>query len=157
MKPIIFIISAVVCFIGMELASWFIHKYIMHGPLWNIHKTHHQHNETALELNDVFTLFFGGIAVVLIIWGLETGNMLMAGAGTGISLYGCTYFVLHDLLIHRRIKLFKRSRSSFLNALAEAHRDHHKSRVKEKGTSFGLLLVDKKYFKKHYHRKEEKS
>ena len=152
MKPLLFIIAAVGSFIGMELASWFIHKYIMHGPLWNIHKSHHQHTNSPLELNDVFSLFFGGLAIFLIVLGLDTNNMGMAGAGVGISLYGFTYFILHDLFIHRRIKLFKKSRSPFLSALAEAHRDHHKSREKEPGTSFGLLLVNRKYLQKHYKR-----
>ena len=159
MKPILLITSAVVSFIGMELASWFIHKYIMHGPLWNIHKTHHQHSNSPLELNDLFSLFFGGISVVLIVWGLNTQNPFMSGTGLGIALYGLVYFILHDLFIHRRIKMFRKSRSPYLNALAEAHRDHHKSREKEPGTSFGLLWVNRKYFQKHYqrHRKEEKS
>lgn len=158
MKALLFTISATGAFVGMELASWFIHKYIMHGPLWNIHKTHHQHKHAGgLELNDLFSLFFGSIAVLLIIHGLDTQNMLMAGAGTGISLYGCVYFILHDLFIHRRIKLLKKSKSPFLNALTEAHYDHHKNREKEKSTSFGLLLVNKKYFLKYYYRKKLKS
>lgn len=152
-----FTITVISSFIGMELVSWFIHKYIMHGPLWKIHKSHHEHTQAPIELNDVFTMFFGGIAIWLIVWGLETAHLTMAAAGVGISLYGCTYFVLHDLFIHRRLKVFRRSRNRFLNALAEAHRDHHKSRKKEKGTSFGLLLVNLKYFKKHINRKEIKS
>ena len=155
MNVFLFIISVIGSFTGMEAASWFIHKYLMHGPLWNIHKTHHQHTKTAVELNDLFALLFGGIAIVLLVWGLNTENSILAGAGTGISLYGFSYFILHDLFIHRRIKLFKRSESPFLNALAEAHRDHHKSREKENSTSFGLLLIHKKYFKKHYHRRHK--
>lgn len=141
----------------MEIASWFIHKYIMHGPLWNIHKTHHEHNHSRPELNDVFSLFFGGTAVVLLVYGLEHQYDWITGAGIGISLYGFTYFLLHDLLIHRRIKLINKINNPVLKALAEAHHDHHKTQEKDNGVSFGLLLVHKKYFKKHFYRKNQKS
>ena len=154
MKALILIISTIGSFAGMELASWFIHKYIMHGPLWNIHKTHHQHNEHVVELNDVFTLFFAGIAAVLLYVGLGNGNMSMVGAGTGITLYGVVYFILHDVFIHRRIRLFKRSKNLLLQALADAHRDHHKSINRRPSTSYGLLLVNKKYFLKHYRKRK---
>ena len=128
----------------------------MHGPLWNIHKTHHQPDHSGLELNDVFSLFFGCIAIILIVFGPEIGSIGMTGAGFGISLYGFTYFLLHDLLIHRRVKLLNKSKNPFLKAIAEAHHDHHKSREKNTGVSFGLLLVHKKYFQKHYYRKNQK-
>lgn len=142
-------ISVIGSFIFMELASWFIHKYIMHGPLWNIHKSHHQHGEGWLELNDVFTIFFSGLAIALLVAGLRQQNPFYTGSGLGISLYGLVYFVLHDVFIHRRIKLFSRSENFILKALADAHRDHHRSREREGSTSFGLLLVDYKYFRKH--------
>lgn len=145
-------------FILMEFASWLIHKYIMHGPLWRIHKTHHQHRKGSwLELNDLFTIFFSGLAIVLLIRGIELRNAILTGAGAGISLYGITYFVLHDVFIHRRIKFFSGSNNPLLKALAEAHRDHHKSRQKSGSTSFGLLLVNKQYYKKHFRRKGRKT
>ena len=143
------IISLIGSFVFMELASWFIHKYIMHGPLWKIHKSHHTHTEGWLEVNDVFTLFFSSLAIGLLLVGLNQQNPYFIGCGLGISLYGCVYFILHDVFIHRRIKLFKRNRNFILKGLADAHRDHHKSQERDGSTSFGLLLVDLKYFKKH--------
>ena len=141
--------SVIGSFIFMELASWFIHKYIMHGPLWKIHKSHHIHSAGRLELNDVFTLFFSGLAIALLVAGLRQQNPYFVGSGLGISLYGGVYFILHDVFIHRRIKLFKRNRNFILNALADAHRDHHRSRERDGSTSFGLLLIDFKYFRKY--------
>ena len=155
MKAITLIISVIGSFAGMELASWFIHKYIMHGPLWNIHKTHHQHSEHTVELNDVFTLFFAGIATILLYVGLGNGNMFMIGSGLGITLYGLVYFILHDIFIHRRIKLFTRSKSPVIQALADAHRDHHKSINRRPSTSYGLLLIEKKYFQKYYRKRKK--
>ena len=32
-------------FVLMELFSWVIHKFIMHGPLWKIHQSHHIHTK----------------------------------------------------------------------------------------------------------------
>ena len=154
METTILIISVLVSFAGMELASWFIHKYIMHGPLWNIHKTHHQHNEHSIELNDAFAVFFAAIAAALIYIGLKNGNMIMAGSGMGITLYGLVYFILHDIFIHKRIRLFSRSKNPLINAMADAHRDHHKNRERDPGTSYGLLLIDKKYYKNHYRKRK---
>jgi beta-carotene 3-hydroxylase len=143
------LISLIGSFVFMELASWFIHKYIMHGPLWNIHKSHHKHTAGWLELNDVFTLFFSSLAIGFLVAGLNYQHPYFTGVGIGISLYGCVYFILHDVFIHRRIKLFAQSRNFVLSALADAHRNHHKSRERDGSTSFGLLLIDLKYFKKH--------
>lgn len=158
MNIVSLILSITGSFVLMELASWFIHKYIMHGPLWNIHKTHHQHRKGSwLELNDLFTIFFGGMAIFFLIRGLALQNPFLTGAGIGISLYGLTYFILHDVFIHRRIKIFSASHNPLLRALADAHRDHHKSREKDGSTSFGLLLVHKQYYKKYLGRKEKKT
>lgn len=142
----------------MEFASWLIHKYLMHGPLWNIHKTHHQQQkDKKWELNDLFSIFFTGLAIFFLIRGLQLQNALLSGAGVGISLYGMTYFVLHDVFIHRRIKFFRHSRNPLLKALAEAHYDHHKSKERNGSVSFGLLLVNKQYYVKHFRKKGRKT
>ena len=62
----------IIAFAGMELFSWVVHKYIMHGFLWNIHKTHHRPGKGFFELNDVFSFLFGSIAVLLMILGMES-------------------------------------------------------------------------------------
>ena len=28
--------------IGMEMFAWIIHKYVMHGPGWGWHESHHR-------------------------------------------------------------------------------------------------------------------
>ncbi len=133
-------------FVLMELAGWFIHKYLMHGPLWMIHKTHHQPSNTFFELNDLFSLVFGGIAVTLIFKGLESLDYRF-WMGVGISIYGGLYFILHDVWVHRRLKWFGRPRNFFLRGIFKAHQAHHKTNQKEGAVSFGLFLVPKKYFK----------
>lgn len=130
----------------MEAFSWWIHKYVMHGVLWKIHKTHHQHGKGIFELNDLFTLLFGGIAVVLILLGVAQWDYRF-WIGCGISFYGMVYFILHDVLIHKRLKWLGRPKSNYLKAIAKAHRDHHKTRECDGAVSFGLLIVPKKYFR----------
>lgn len=130
----------------MEICGWAIHKYLMHGPLWSIHKTHHQPSKTFFELNDLFSLLFGSIAVVLIILGVETFDYRF-WMGAGISLYGMLYFFLHDVLIHRRMKWLERPKNSFLQGIFKAHQAHHRTNQKEDAVSFGLFVVPKEYFK----------
>lgn len=134
-------------FVLMELASWLIHKYLMHGPLWNIHRTHHQKTRHALELNDLFSASFGALAVVALVAGLREQNVWLMGAGAGVSVYGLVYFVLHDIFIHRRLRVGGRLKNAYLRGLADAHRDHHKSRERDGAVAFGLLWVPFRYFK----------
>jgi len=133
-------------FAAMEFSGWFIHKYLMHGPLWMIHKTHHQPSKTFFELNDLFSLLFGSVAVVLIFKGVDTFDYRF-WMGIGISLYGLLYFVLHDVLVHRRLKWFDRPKTTFLKGIFKAHQAHHKTNQKEDAVSFGLFVVPKKFFK----------
>lgn len=137
---------SVLGFALMELSGWFIHKYLMHGPLWMIHKTHHQPTKSFFELNDLFSLLFGGIAVVLILVGAENLDFRF-WIGIGISIYGLLYFFLHDVLVHRRLKWFERPKSQFLKAVFRAHQAHHKTNKKDDAISFGLFLFPKKFLK----------
>ncbi|MBN7809745.1 sterol desaturase family protein [Algoriphagus sp. H41] len=134
-------------FAAMELAGWWIHKYLMHGPLWMIHKTHHQPSKSFFELNDLFSLLFGSVAVVLILLGVEALDYRF-WIGIGISVYGLLYFVLHDVWVHRRLKWFGKPRNPFMRGIFKAHQAHHRSNQKDDAVSFGLFLVPRKYFKR---------
>ena len=133
-------------FVLMEVFGWAIHKYLMHGPLWSIHKTHHQPSKYFFELNDLFSLLFGSIAVGLIVLGVEQLDYRF-WMGAGISLYGILYFFLHDVLIHKRVKWFERPKNAFLKGIFRAHQAHHRTNEKEDAVSFGLFVVPKEYFK----------
>lgn len=146
-KMVYSLLFILIGFIIMELSGWLIHKYIMHGPLWRIHKTHHVHQKYFFEWNDLFSLFFGGIAVTLIFLGGESFDFRF-WLGIGISFYGMSYFLLHDLLIHRRLKLFKAPRKGYLAGIFRAHQAHHVHNQKKGAESFGLFVVPSRYFKK---------
>jgi len=68
--------------------------------------------------------------------------------GIGISLYGLTYFLIHDVYIHQRFKWFKQLDSKYSRAILKAHGHHHAVTTKEDCESFGLLVVEPRFFKK---------
>ncbi|GGZ20896.1 beta-carotene hydroxylase [Echinicola pacifica] len=133
-------------FISMELAGWFIHKFIMHGPLWPIHQSHHKPSKGPFELNDIFSIFFGTTAVVLMILGYEQLDYRF-WIGTGITVYGFSYFVFHDIIIHRRLKLIARPEHGVLRGIIRAHQAHHSDNKKKGVAAYGLFFVPFKFFK----------
>lgn len=129
---------------SMEAFSWFIHKYLFHGPLWFIHKSHHVERKGWFEFNDVFSLLFASLSLYLM-WQGRTDFNVKFWIGLGISVYGVIYFIFHDWFIHNRFKSFKSS-NSYLLGIRRAHKIHHKSIKKNPSEEFGLLLASKKYF-----------
>ena len=65
----------------------------------------------------------------------------------GIFLYGLTYFIVHDIFIHRRFKFFRNIDNKYARGVRRAHKIHHKNINKDGGECFGMLFVPKKYFK----------
>lgn len=140
---LIFVLS----FVGMEIFSWAVHKYIMHGVLWTIHKSHHNKRKGFFELNDVFSLSFGTIATVLMMMGLPTLDARF-WIGMGITFYGIVYFILHDFFIHKRLTSNRPPwNNRYLRGITLAHQAHHQTNEQHKAVSFGLLWVSWKYFK----------
>ncbi|MBM3918527.1 MAG: fatty acid hydroxylase [Sphingomonadales bacterium] len=133
-------------FLGIEVVSSLIHRYLMHGPLWWIHQTHHK-PKGGWELNDWFAVLFGSVGVALLFGGfLEIIPIFWGYAGAGVSVYGLVYFVLHDILVHSRLGSFPKPVSRYLIALRTAHRMHHKHTTAQPGESYGLLFFHYRYF-----------
>lgn len=130
----------------MEFMAWFTHKYVMHGILWVLHRDHHVHEEGFFEKNDAFFLIFATPSALCMFLGGHYGYPLLITVGTGILAYGFTYFLVHDVFIHRRFKWFKNSDHPYLMALQRAHRTHHKYVTKEDGECFGMLLVPWRFY-----------
>lgn len=137
--------------IGMEFMAWFAHKYIMHGFLWSWHEDHHKphhQKEGFFEKNDLFFLVFAIPSALSYIVGLSTPHFWLLFVGIGISIYGLIYFLIHDVYIHRRFKWFRQLDSTYSRAILRAHGAHHAKQSKEEGESFGLLVVNPKYFRR---------
>ncbi len=137
---------ASITIILMECISWCIHKYLFHGPLWFLHKSHHEKKESFFEWNDLFAFLFAGIAIYLMYIDFKTLGYRFF-IGVGISAYGLIYFIVHDWFVHRRFKTFK-STNTYLQAVRKAHKIHHKNMGKEKGKAFGLLFFRRKFLAK---------
>ena len=67
--------------------------------------------------------------------------------GLGIFAYGLTYFLVHDIFIHQRFKIFRNANNRYARAVRRAHKMHHKHLGKGDGECFGMLIVPFKYFK----------
>jgi beta-carotene 3-hydroxylase len=132
---------------GMELTAWATHKFVMHGFMWYFHKDHHQKEHNWYEKNDVFFLIFAIPGCLFVILGAIDNFSWFFFAGLGITLYGFSYFLVHDIFIHQRIKFFRNTNQPYLLALRRAHKAHHKNIEKEEGVSFGMLIVPKKFYK----------
>lgn len=137
----------ILTFFAMEFVAWFTHKYIMHGVLWNLHIDHHQVDKNKkFQKNDYFFLIFAIPSMILIMTGTINSNYLLY-IGLGIASYGLAYFIVHEIIIHQRIKIFRNLDSKYIRAIKRAHKIHHKNLGKENGESFGMLIVALKYFK----------
>ena len=135
-------------FVSMEAVAWFTHKYIMHGLLWVLHKDHHKkESQGFFEHNDFFFLIFAIPGILCLYFGMNSGFNYLFWIGLGITLYGFAYFLVHDIFIHQRFRLFRNSQSKYLTAIRRAHKMHHKHIDKEEGECFGMLWVPMKYFR----------
>ncbi len=93
-------------FLSMEAFAWLTHKYIMHGFMWRWHESHHVHHKNPLEKNDLFSVVFGITSTLTIIIGAEFPPFWpLIWIGLGIATYGLFYFIFHDIIVHRRIKI----------------------------------------------------
>lgn len=143
----IFALACILSFCLMEGGAWAAHKYLMHGPLWSWHEDHHKPNGNLFQKNDRFFLIFAIPSWLCIMLGMIYQNYFSVGFGVGIAIYGLVYFLVHDVLIHRRFKWFDNTQNKYFIAIRKAHKAHHKNMHKHEGICFGMLLFPKKYFK----------
>lgn len=138
----------IITFLFMECVTWITHKYVMHKFMWYFHEDHHQPKyKNRFERNDVFFVVFAVPSIVLFYFGFQDGINYLFFIGFGILLYGIAYFLVHDVLIHKRFKWFCKTNNPYLIGLRKAHKTHHKHLGKEDGECFGMLFVPFKYFR----------
>ncbi|MEN9686184.1 MAG: beta-carotene hydroxylase [Bacteroidota bacterium] len=144
----IYLLIVLLSFCLMEGVTWLTHRYIMHGFLWFLHEDHHQKKEHFFEKNDAFFVIFAIPSWLCIMLGSMYRHYWVVSIGAGIALYGFAYFLVHEIIIHQRFKLFTKTNNRYIKAIRWAHKMHHKHLGKEDGESFGMLLVAKKYWDK---------
>jgi beta-carotene 3-hydroxylase len=148
MQLLLYTFIALAVFVIMEGITWCTHRYIMHGFLWVLHEDHHHKGPGFFEKNDAFFLIFAIPSWLLIMLGVIFQAYWSIAIGAGITLYGIAYFLIHEVIIHQRIKWFTRSDNTYIRTIRWAHKMHHKHLEKEKGESYGMLVVPKKYWDK---------
>ena len=148
MSWLLYILIAIGGFLCMEGITWLTHKYIMHGFLWWLHEDHHQKHDHLFEKNDAFFIIFAIPSWLCIMLGSMQQAWWVVSIGAGIALYGFAYFVVHDVIIHQRFRMFTRSNNRYVKAIRWAHKMHHRHLNKDDGESFGMLFVAKKYWDK---------
>ena len=142
-----YIVVFLLTFFIMEFMAWFTHKFIMHGFLWSLHADHHKKDHDSwFERNDAFFIFYAVVSMLFIfLW--QNGILDIGLAiGLGIFTYGLTYFLVHDIFIHQRFKLFRSANNKYARALRRAHKMHHKHIGKNQGECFGMLFFPFKHY-----------
>lgn len=139
---------AIGVFFFMEFVAWFTHKYIMHGFLWIWHKSHHTVHPHPLERNDLFALVFSLPSIGLFYYSAyHMDSFYLTSVAIGILGYGLFYFIFHDIIVHRRIKMPFKAKNHYMKRIMNAHYVHHEKHTKEEAEAFGFLYAPKKYDK----------
>ena len=130
--------------IFMEGFAYVMHRWVMHGPGWFLHASHHRVRHGNWELNDLYAVIFAVPSIVLILGGVQLGwGAGYAWVGGGIAAYGAIYFGFHDVIVHRRIVTRYLPKSTYMKRIVQAHRLHHVVETKAGTVSFGFLWAPK--------------
>lgn len=130
--------------LGMEVFAYVMHRWVMHGPGWFLHESHHRPRTGMFELNDLYGVIFAFPSITLIWGGIQSDwGTWAAWVGAGIAGYGAIYFGFHDVIVHRRIETGYIPRSSYMKRIVQAHRLHHVVETKHGTVSFGFLWAPK--------------
>lgn len=131
-----FVFLMVISFLWMEIFSYVAHRYVYHGLLWVVHRSHHTQRNGPFELNDLFPLAISLTTMSILFYALMPPvNLRLLAVTIGVSTYGATYFFIHDLYVHRRLRMLG-LRIPILATLKKAHAIHHR----DGGEPYGLLL-----------------
>jgi beta-carotene 3-hydroxylase len=148
-------------FVLMEPVTALTHRFVMHGVGKALHRSHHRNGAASarngnprgtnidphragtygahgLEANDAFPVVFAALVMVGLAVGFNVdGWSFLVPMGIGITAYGVSYALVHDVYIHRRIALPVLGHRNVpgLQRLAAAHRVHHE----RNGAPYGML------------------
>ena len=140
MHPIPALLLFVATVLGMEGFAYVMHRWVMHGPGWFLHASHHRDRPGRFEANDWYAVIFAIPSIVLLLGGVRLGWWPgCTWIGGGIAAYGAIYFGFHDIIVHRRVPHRYVPRSTYMKRIVQAHRLHHAVEAKHGTVSFGFL------------------
>lgn len=154
----IWVPAALIAFAAMEPWAALLHGRVWHGALWPVHKSHHgaldpererqwalaggvaQPRRVEAEANDWLSALHAPIAIAFIVFGCRAEPSVLRevlfGAGIGMSLFGVTYVIVHDGLVHQRLPVGALAKSVYLKRVRAAHLAHHRGHQ----APYGLFL-----------------
>ncbi|HEX8639851.1 MAG TPA: sterol desaturase family protein [Allosphingosinicella sp.] len=125
---------------AMEAVAYAAHRWVMHGPGWFLHASHHRAHGGRFEANDLYAVIFALPSITLIFGGVNLGwGSWTIWVGAAIAAYGAIYFGFHDVIVHKRIAHRYVARSPYMKRIVQAHRLHHAVETKAGAVSFGFL------------------
>ncbi len=126
----------------MEGFAYAMHRWVMHGPGWFLHASHHRDRAGHFEWNDLYAAIFAVPSFLLIFGGLQLGWWPgFVWIGAGIAAYGAVYFGFHDIIVHRRLPTRYLPKGKYMKRIVQAHRLHHVVETREGNVSFGFLVA----------------
>ncbi len=123
--------SIVYSFFTFEFIVAWNHKYLWHGPLWFLHKHHHETpSRITLDENDLLGVGNGiWIMTLTYFWekcSRETNlYYLLGGYIIGIIAYGIIVLYMHDGLSHNRFPTIWIPFKKYLRMQSGFHLRHH--------------------------------
>ena len=124
----------------MEGFAYAAHRWIMHGPGWFLHASHHTPRAGNWELNDLYAAIFALPSILLLLGGVQLGWWPgCTWIGAGVAAYGAIYFGFHDVIVHQRLRHRYVPRAPYMKRIVQAHRLHHVVETKAGTVSFGFL------------------
>lgn len=147
MHPLAVVAVAALTVVATEAVAWLTHRFLLHGPLWFLHQSHHRPHKGFWEWNDLFILVYAIPSALLCYYGLRDNNLWQAGIGFGIAAYGLLYFWVHDVVIHRRVRGLRPPRHWYFRAVVRGHKIHHKHLGRNPSAVFGFLWVPTRFFR----------
>lgn len=129
---------------AMEGVAYVAHRWVMHGPGWFLHESHHRARTGFWELNDLYFVIFAAPSIALLVGGTYAGwGNWAVWVGAGIAVYGAIYLGFHDLIVHKRLAHRYVPRGPYMKRIVQAHRLHHAVETKDGTLSFGFLVAPK--------------
>lgn len=148
-KSIDIIVLVVLGFLGMELVTYVVHRFVMHGVFERLHLSHHRNAAKEFaskspEPNDVFPVAFSVVVIVAMWVGFNVSGLdWLLPLFVGVTAYGIVYTVIHDGIIHGRVRWMKHGNSRIASSLAIAHRAHHRANGEPYGMLFPWLTMSR--------------
>ncbi len=142
MSPFLGLLLFLATIAVMEGVAYVAHRWVMHGPGWFLHASHHRPRHGMFEANDLYAVIFAVPSIVLLLGGVQLGwGPGCAWVGAGIAAYGAIYFGFHDVIVHQRVRHRYVPRGRYMKRIVQAHRLHHAVETKAGTVSFGFLVA----------------